>query len=172
MPRSSTNCRVSLPSYSLSISIGSPSGIGPRSSKNACPSGSCALPGDSAKTIAVRVSAATLRLDRHSGLHRGRTLPMSPDSGTNQARPHRAKKPQTLVQLIRGHYTGWLSEMRFAVGVSDPSPEAIGASLRPSSPQASRSWLFCRLPLIEARRLLAASFRLGLRRLRGYYARC
>src|ERR1039458_8880581 len=56
-----------------------------------------------------------------------------------------------------------LSDMRFAVSVSDPSPGAIGASLRPSSPKASRSWLFCRLPLIESRRLLAASFRLGLR---------
>jgi hypothetical protein len=48
----------------------------------------------------------------------------------------------------------------------------MGASLRPSSPKASQSWLFCRLPLIESRRLLAASFRLGLRRLRDYYARC
>ena len=65
-----------------------------------------------------------------------------------------------------------LSEMRFAVSVSDPSPGACGASLLNSSPKASRSWLFCRLPLIESRRLLAASFRLGLRRLRDYYARC
>ena len=65
-----------------------------------------------------------------------------------------------------------LSFPHFAASVSDPSPEAIGASLRPSSPKASRSWLFCRLPLIESRRLLALSFRLGLRRLHGYYARC
>ena len=53
-----------------------------------------------------------------------------------------------------------------------PFARSIGASLLPSSPKASRSWLFCRLPLIESRRLLAASFRLGLRRSRGYYARC
>jgi len=35
--------------------------------------------------------------------------------------------------------------MRFAVSVSDPSPGDAGASLLPSSPKASRSWLFCRL---------------------------
>ena len=83
-------------------------------------------------------------------------------------------------QLSRSHtssiscswFLAGLSEMRFAVSVSDPSPGALGASPRPSSPKASRSWLFCRLPPIESRRLLAASFRLGLRRLRDYYARC
>ena len=65
-----------------------------------------------------------------------------------------------------------LSDTRFAVSISDPPQGAVGASLRPSSPKASRSWLFCRLPLIESHRLLAASFRLGLHRSRGYYARC
>jgi hypothetical protein len=43
------------------ISIGRPSGIGPSSSSNARPCGaSWSLPGESAKTIAVRASAATI----------------------------------------------------------------------------------------------------------------
>src|SRR5271155_3378548 len=58
-----------------------------------------------------------------------------------------------------------LSIMHFAGSVSDPPPGAIGASLRPSPLKASQSWLFCRLSPIESRRLLAASFRLGLRRM-------
>jgi hypothetical protein len=62
--------------------------------------------------------------------------------------------------------------MRFAVNVSDPPHEVLGASPLTFSLKDSRSWLFCRLSLIELRRLLAASFRLGLRRSRDYYARC
>jgi hypothetical protein len=37
-----------------------------------------------------------------------------------------------------------LSDTRFAVSVSDPPQGTIGVSLRPSSPKASRSWVFCR----------------------------
>src|ERR1019366_4120433 len=59
-----------------------------------------------------------------------------------------------------------LSVLRFAVDDSNPLLADFGASLLFSSLKASRSWLFCRLSLIESRRLLAASFRLGLRRLR------
>ena len=64
------------------------------------------------------------------------------------------------------------SVLRFAVDDSDPLLADLGASLLFSSLKASRSWLFCRWSLIESRRLLAASFRLGLRRLRSYYACC
>jgi hypothetical protein len=57
-----------------------------------------------------------------------------------------------------------------ALGVSVPSRRAVGASLLPSSVKASTigSWFFCRLSLLESRRLLAAPFRWGLRRLRDY----
>lgn len=57
---------------------------------------------------------------------------------------------------------------------SVPSRRAFGASLLPSSVKASTicSWFFCRLSLIESRRLFAAPFRLGLRRSHDYYARC
>ena len=55
-----------------------------------------------------------------------------------------------------------LSDMRFAVGVSVPSREALGASLRPFSSKASFSWFCCRLPPIESRCLLTTSCRLGL----------
>jgi len=67
-----------------------------------------------------------------------------------------------------------LSHVRFAVSASVPSRRVLGASLLPSSVKASNlcSWFFCRLSLIESRRLLAAPFRLGLHRLRDYYARC
>src|ERR1035438_3569139 len=50
-----------------------------------------------------------------------------------------------------------LSNMRSAVGVSDPPPGAIGASLLCSPLKASRSWLFCRLPLIENRAVTLAT---------------
>ena len=61
MPRESTSCLVSSPSQALSISIGRPSGIVSRSRSKSRPSGvSCALPGDKAKVMDVRASAATI----------------------------------------------------------------------------------------------------------------
>jgi len=108
---------------------------------------------------------------------------MEPRIRVNRHRgePHGSSPATPPDMRVRIRRFGWIelccgragfSDTRFAVNVSDPPQGAVGASLRPSPSKASRSWLFCRLPLIESRRLLAASFRLGLRRSRAYYARC
>jgi len=49
-----------------------------------------------------------LRLDRYRGIHRRQTLPLPPDSRTDQTRLHSAacqKKEDLIVNSIRGHYT-------------------------------------------------------------------
>ena len=58
-----------------------------------------------------------------------------------------------------------LSDLRFDVTDSDLSPETCKGFTLALLLKASRSWVFCRLSLIESRRLLAAPYRLGLRQL-------
>src|SRR6202521_1300479 len=51
-----------------------------------------------------------------------------------------------------------LSAVRFANSDSVPPPKALGAAPLLSSGKARRYWLFCRLSVVESRRLLLAPF--------------
>src|ERR1700731_5008091 len=51
-----------------------------------------------------------------------------------------------------------LSALRFANSDSVPSSKAIGAAPLLSSGKARRYWLFCRLSVVESRRVLIAPF--------------
>ena len=52
-----------------------------------------------------------VRLDGYGGVDRRQTRSLPPNSGTDPARLHHTKTAQTFVQLIRGHYTRFLSKL-------------------------------------------------------------
>ena len=52
----------------------------------------------------------TVCLDSHARIHRGETVPLSPNAREDSARLHPAaqeEKLQMIDQLIRGHYTSY-----------------------------------------------------------------
>src|SRR5262249_21990308 len=96
----------------------------------------------------------------------GQTHPVPPDARTDSARLYSPQAPQTLVQLIRGHYTSvseisgdrqapsTVADSRASRDNRPPSP--VGGGLRlvqiesEAEPEAAPSWVRCWLSIVRS----------------------